>query len=79
MRTRARANANRWPVPAVPKRRGNPWFLTSNADGEVNAGLTTKRRMQEEITAEEGVIGGMLEEVKTLEKKLQPIKPLRRR
>ncbi|ODM91413.1 hypothetical protein Ocin01_15270 [Orchesella cincta] len=39
-----------------------------NADGEVNAGLVTKRRMQEEITAEEGVIGGMLEEVKTLEK-----------
>ncbi|ODM98503.1 Structural maintenance of chromosomes protein 6 [Orchesella cincta] len=60
------------PVPAVPKRRGNPnWYSNiRNADGEVNAGLTTKRRMQEEITAEEGVIGGILEEVKTVEKKI---------
>ncbi|ODM86945.1 hypothetical protein Ocin01_19737 [Orchesella cincta] len=58
------------PVPAVPRHRGNRnWYSNiRNADGEVNAGLVTKRRMQEEITAEEGVIGGMLEEVKTLEK-----------
>ncbi|ODN00561.1 hypothetical protein Ocin01_06120 [Orchesella cincta] len=58
--TESQRNSTTAQLPVAP--------LAPNADGEVNAGLVTKRRMQEEITAEEGVIGGMLEEVKTLEK-----------